>query len=52
LVENSDVGMNFINKRLLFWPGGKDSRDSLTNSTGDTIGAMLGWLSASYINNL
>lgn len=50
--ENTDIGMNFINKCLPFWPGGKTQADSLTNSIGDTIGAVLGWLSASYLDSL
>ena len=31
---------------VTIWPGGKLFPDSLTNQIGDTIGAILGWLSA------
>lgn len=47
IFENTKIGMNIINN-FSFWPGGKPQPDSLCNSIGDTIGAMLGWAS-SYI---
>jgi hypothetical protein len=43
IIENSKVGMNIINKYLVFWPGGKPSSDSIINSIGDQTFAMLGW---------
>lgn len=52
IVENSNLGMNFINNYIKIWPGGKPKSDSLLNMTGDTIAAMLGWISAYYIDNL
>jgi hypothetical protein len=45
--ENTEFGMNVTNtffKNL--WPGGKDRADSLTNSIGDTVFALLGWIIA------
>jgi len=45
-LENTQVGMNIINKYIVFWPGGKPKSDSIINIIGDTSFAMLGWLSA------
>lgn len=50
IIENSSFGIYFINKYLFFWPGGKPKSDSLFNSLGDGLGAILGWLSAYFIN--
>ena len=52
ILENTQMGMNFINKYITFWPGGKPKSDSGINSIGDTIGAIIGWLSAYYIDKL
>lgn len=53
VIENSEVGVKFINNYLLwFWPGGKDVPDYTINIIGDTIGVILGWLSAWYISHL
>jgi hypothetical protein len=46
LIENSPVGVRFIDKHLWFWPGGKKSPDTLTNSVGDTVSFAAGWLLA------
>ena len=46
LVENTQVGMTFINSALPFWPGGKPKADSLLNMVGDTLSASLGWYCA------
>lgn len=51
-VENSKIGMNFINHNFKFWPGGKPKADSFTNIIGDNIGAIIGWGSAYYLDNL
>lgn len=48
--ENTKSGMNIINK-FTYWPGGKSHKDSLDNIIGDTLGGMLGWLSAYMISN-
>ena len=45
VLENTRFGMQMINQ-LPFWPGGKPFRDSNMNIVGDTIGMLLGWLSA------
>lgn len=47
-VENTTSGMFIINKYITYWPGGKNFADSITNSIGDTIYAILGWLLAKY----
>ena len=44
--------MNAINKYVKFWPGGKPCPDSLINNIGDTIGTILGWLTAYYLDNM
>ena len=44
--ENTNIGINIINKYLKFWPGGKPYPDTLSNIIGDTIGTILGWSSA------
>ncbi len=42
-VENTSYGIQYIN-RLKWWPGGKDSKDSLINSISDVIFIALGWI--------
>ena len=49
--ENTQTGMAFINQYLPMWPGGKPYADSKINSVGDTIGAILGWLSAYLVDS-
>jgi hypothetical protein len=44
--------MNVINKYIVFWPGGKPRSDYNINNIGDTLGAIIGWLSAYYLDNL
>lgn len=51
-VENTQMGINIINKYIVFWPGGKPNSDSVINILGDTTGAILGWLSAYYFDKL
>ena len=41
--------MNIINKYIKFWPGGKPNPDSIINNIGDTVGTIVGWLSAYYL---
>jgi len=49
-VENTEFGMNVINTLFKnWWPGGKDRADSLTNSIGDTVFALIGWICAYVI---
>jgi hypothetical protein len=50
-LENTQTGIHLIN-RFVFWPGGKPNSDSLINILGDTVGAILGWVSAYYLDNL
>ena len=51
-VENTQIGINIINKYIVFWPGGKPKPDSIINQLGDTSGAILGWLSAYFLDKL
>ena len=51
-LENTQIGINIINKYMLFWPGGKSEADSIQNIIGDTIGVIIGWLSAYWLDNL
>lgn len=51
-LENTQMGVNIINQYVVFWPGGKSTPDTIVNNLGDTIGAILGWLSAYYLDKL
>ena len=51
-LENTQTGMNIINKYIVFWPGGKPKPDTIINIAGDTFGAVFGWLSAYYLDKL
>ena len=51
ILENTDSGVKFIDKKLTFWPGGKKSPDTLINSIGDQFFAMLGFIIAIMLNN-
>ena len=42
VVENTDAGISVINK-IKAWPGGKHTKDSVTNILGDTVAATAGW---------
>lgn len=52
VVENTPTGMKFINTYIPFWPGGKPKSDSIINNIGDTIGAISGWISAYYLDQI
>lgn len=52
ILENSQMGIRFINNYIVFWPGGKPKPDAIINNIGDTIGAILGWLSAYYLDKI
>lgn len=52
IIENTQFGINLINKYLFFWPGGKPKSDSIKNIIGDTIGFIIGWLSAYYLDKI
>ena len=49
-LENTKMGVQFINKYLFIWPGGKPAPDLFINIVGDTIGAIIGWTSAYYLD--
>lgn len=49
--ENTDQGIYFIDHYLKFWPGGKKGPDSLTNSVGDQLFALLGFVVALILDN-
>ena len=51
-VENTGVGIKFINHYLTFWPGGKPRADAPINSIGDTLSAIVGWIAASGMDKL
>jgi hypothetical protein len=51
ILENTSTGIHIIDNYITFWPGGKVRADSLINSIGDTIGVIIGWVSAYYISN-
>ena len=51
-LENTQMGVKFINKYMLFWPGGKPKSDTVINSMGDTFGAIMGWISAYYLDKI
>ena len=45
LIENTKIGMMFINYYFKLWPGGKDRADSFQNSfIGDNVSAAIGWI--------
>lgn len=51
IVENTKIGMQFINKYITMWPGGKQHPDSFMNSMiGDNISAAIGWVFASVVD--
>lgn len=52
IIENTNIGIYIINNYFKFWPGGKPYRDSIINCIGDTIGILLGWISAYCIDNV
>ena len=51
-LENTQMGVNIINRYIVFWPGGKPKSDTIENNIGDTFGSVLGWLSAYYLDKL
>lgn len=52
--ETTPFGSNIINKYFgHIWPGGgKHKAEPIINGIGDTIGSILGWLSAYYLDTL
>ena len=50
-IENTKIGMHFINKYITMWPGGKQHPDTFMNSMiGDNVSAALGWIFASMVD--
>ena len=52
ILENTQMGMKLINNYIVFWPGGKSKTDSIINIIGDTIGVIIGWISAYYLDQI
>lgn len=52
ILENTSQGIWFINNIIQVWPGGKSRPDLFINIIGDTIGAILGWISAYYLDQI
>jgi len=54
ILENTQTGIMIINAIFgNFWPGeGKSYADSFINILGDNIAAVLGWLSAYYLDQV
>jgi hypothetical protein len=51
-IENTPIGVRFIDNYVPLWPGGKRYPDTLVNTVGDNVFAGAGWLSAWYIDHL
>ena len=51
ILENTKYGIFIINKYFTFWPGGKPKSDTIINSIGDTIGAIIGWYSSKLLDS-
>jgi hypothetical protein len=51
-LENTNIGMDFINKYITMWPGGKPMPDSFLNNIGDSLYSIIGWVAADYFLNV
>lgn len=49
-LENTQMGMRFINTYIQAWPGGKPKADTLLNRVGDTVYTAVGWWIADWIS--
>ncbi len=50
-VENTKLGMKFIERYLPLWPGGKHEKETFGNSMiGDNVSAAAGWIFASFVD--
>ena len=52
IIENTTFGINIINNYFFFWPGGKPKADNIINIVGDNVGAIIGWLTAYYLDQI
>lgn len=52
ILENTPYWIKFIDEKIKIWPGGKKSPDTFTNSIGDQLMAVIGWLCAYYLDKL
>lgn len=52
VIENTAIGVSFIDNYLVFWPGGKLAPDAIINRVGDHIFALLGWEFSKITRNL
>ena len=50
ILENTETGVFIIDNYITYWPGGKGKADTIINRVGDTIGAIIGWISAYYVS--
>ena len=49
-IENTNMGMKFINNYAHFWPGGGHKKETFVNSMiGDNISAAAGWALAALV---
>jgi len=51
LIENTEYGIYVINTYFTFWPGGKPKANNIINRIGDTIGGIIGWYSAKWLDD-
>ena len=53
IIENTQIAITLINKYIYkISPMRKNYPDSYINRHGDTIGAIIGWLSAYYLDKI
>ena len=54
IIETTDIGIYIINTYFGdIWPGGgKHKSEPIINGVGDTVGGIVGWLSAYYLDRL
>ena len=54
LIENTPIGIQCINQSWIkhIWPGAKPFPDHWSNSIGDTIAAIIGWLIAQSVDQI
>lgn len=50
IIENQPFAIDFSYNHITFWPGSKYKGDTFINTFGDTVFAILGWVSASFLD--